>query len=110
MYRCLICLLLTSHVLAARAPDHPIVLPDKYAADKYARLQPYERQRCDRLVSERMLIEKRRQLGALHSAIKTDMDKRADQIDKDYDRYCINATLTGPIEHVAPPAQSPARP
>jgi hypothetical protein len=82
-------------VVASAAPAHkaepPVTLPDKYAADKYADLQPFERSRCDGYVSELTLMEKRKRLG-LHAGEAQAMEKRAAQIDKLYDRYCVNAT------------------
>jgi hypothetical protein len=106
MYRSLICLLLAGSTLAATRGT-PIALPDKYSAEKYADLKPYERQRCDRLVNELKLIEKRRQLGAIHSATKTDMDKRREQIDADYDRFCLNATVKPTLSQQILPQQQP---
>ncbi|MBV8467269.1 MAG: hypothetical protein JO218_15110 [Burkholderiales bacterium] len=68
-----------------------MTLPDKYAADKYADLQPFERGRCDGYVKELTLIEKRKHLG-MRAGDAEAMAKRTAQIDKLYDRYCLNAS------------------
>jgi len=88
-------LLLIAATLAQAAParkaEPPIALPDKYAADKYADLQPFERSRCDGYVNELTLMEKRKRLG-VRAGDAAAMEKRTAQIDKLYDRYCLNAS------------------
>jgi hypothetical protein len=110
MLRCLmlaVCLLSAAVADAARrAPA--IVLPEKYAAEHYARLQPYERQRCERYVNQLYLIEARKQLGALHNSDRSDMAKRAEQLSKDYDTFCLApAAKLPPLPAVPTPPAAP---
>jgi hypothetical protein len=95
-------LLSTTVLGASRAA--PVSLPEKYTAEHYARLQPYERERCDRFVNQLYLIAKRKQLGGLHSNDKGDMAKRAEQIDKDYEKYCLAPAAKLPPLPAALPA------
>jgi hypothetical protein len=85
----LVCLaLLPLGAVAKHVAEAPIVLPEKYAPEKYAGLKPFERERCDRYLSELTLMEKRKRLG-LNPGEAAKMRDRSAKIDQNYDRYCL---------------------
>lgn len=89
MVRVMMWMLVATAVLAGTAkPAAPAELPDKYAADRYASLKPFERDRCDRYVGELRLMAKRKQLGGRPGDTEK-MKARAEQLDKDYTKYCL---------------------
>ena len=75
------------NVWAASAPA-TVDLAEKYTPEHYANLKPFERDRCDRFVNELRLMQKRKQMGA-RPGDADKMKERSEQIDKDYDKYCL---------------------
>ncbi|MFC4159388.1 hypothetical protein [Chitinimonas lacunae] len=89
----------------------PQAIPFKFEPVNYATLAEYERKRCDGLVEEYRIIEKRKQLGGGREWEVEKMLAKQKKIDGDYDRYCLKgrqpidpATVTA-----TPPAQAGAK-
>ena len=89
MHRILIASLLASSAFAGKPAPAP-TLPAKYDASQYAGLKDYEIKRCDRYVTELQLMIKRQQHGAQPWQVQQ-MNKRREQIDQEFERFCIKA-------------------
>ncbi|MBV8658505.1 MAG: hypothetical protein JO142_11835 [Burkholderiales bacterium] len=88
MVRLMLWCCMAVNVLAGSAKPAVIELPEKYTPDHYANLQPFERDRCDRYVNELRLMAKREHMGG-RPGDADKMKARTEQIDKDYNKYCL---------------------
>ncbi|HSC79064.1 MAG TPA: hypothetical protein VLC08_01810 [Chitinolyticbacter sp.] len=99
--RTLMLLVLTANMHAAMAADSP------YNPAKLAEL---DRQRCEKLINERALIDKRLTRERKPYNVRK-MEARRDEIDAEYARYgrCAKVMVPTPAPTPTTPAVTPAR-